>query len=849
MKFSVNNSITRKEVIELGTSVLTGKEPVLRDAKGRPFEPKYDKGLGYLTSETVYQHVDFEAEYPFTITFDMENSIKFEQALIGGFYSANANYCLDEFELYAANSEAELYNEANKIAYYNNVGVWSREKKDGNHFLFTFPEKAEGRFFGFKVLKPCPADNIARIARVGVYSEEYTRRLTYIDKFGTNIAKGLDIEMIDEDGCSMRFETIYGKRIHLNDGVAFDPLKTARLKLKRTVDAIFRFGKAVDINKVVIAHVDELPEIEVFASTDIKTLHDSPLNIKVSTEKVGESLLSVYEFQSVEAGYIAIRFKKGTTEYMEISEIAVMSPLTTIDASSGKVMNEKFVGNGANEVPFAIQPGNILAGYNDELFESDCNRFKRMKSTLVRFWMQVDWFEKEKGVYNFDTPEMKAVWRYFDLFKEIGSEVQLTHSWKIGPDAREWFCIPGVPNPNNSAPVDPEHYAEGYSVLMKEIWRRGYDNVFHISFANEPGFSWDFQCFGNRKDYYCKVVRAVHDRFIADGIREKCVFWCCESAEDITWIEYCKEYIDDCVDYYTLHCYECPEDRLEQDMMKKIRDIDALPYLLTECSENGADFTNPWNRSLAGLLIESSNLGAGGIVMWTYHGIKSMSIYSPDSWTMNERGHLWNSQLLGGMPNPNYYIMALLTRYVVGHSKVIKTDVLGDGMRAATFISPNGETTVVVECKKVPSNRSIKVKLPSGNYKLHKHVYIPETLKPTYDGTVPEIVKTFECDGVFSDSEIPNDYCVLVYTNVPAVGQIALSDNRITLGVGESYQFSAKLIDFEGDIKYKTLGGKGKISEDGLFIAEGVNPGENVAVIATSSTENTVEGIAIIDIK
>ena len=68
MNFSVNNSITRKEVIELGTSVLTGKEPVLRDAKGRPFEPKYDKGVGYLTSETIYQHVDFEAEYPFTVT-------------------------------------------------------------------------------------------------------------------------------------------------------------------------------------------------------------------------------------------------------------------------------------------------------------------------------------------------------------------------------------------------------------------------------------------------------------------------------------------------------------------------------------------------------------------------------------------------------------------------------------------------------------------------------------------------------------------------------------------------------------------------------------------------------------
>jgi len=850
MNFSINNKITKPEIVELGLSALAGRTPALRDAKGRPFEPKYDHGLKFLTSDSVFQHVDFEAEYPLTVTFDMENPVKFEKALVVGFGNPK-NYALAEYELYAANSEAELYNEQNRVAIYNNVEP--SEQDASCNVLFEFETAKTARFFGLKVIKPCVADNIARIARVGVYSEEYARNYTYIDKHGANLAKGLDPEIIDDDGCSTRFYTVFGTRAFLNDGIAFDPFKTTRLKLGHTKDAIYRFGKKVDINKVVIAHNEELPTVEVFASTDIKTLYDNKLELQASTETVGESKLTVFEFPTTECSCCAIRFIKGEIEFLEISEIAVMSPLLTVDASSGTVINDKFVGNGENHLPFCLQPGNRAGGYTDELFASDCNRVIKTKPGLIRFWMQVDWFEKQKGVYDFDSVEMEAVWRYFELFKASGSEVQLTHSWKVGPDAQEWFSIPGVPEPRNSAPVDLEHYAEGYSMLMQEIWRRGYDNVRHVSFANEPGFSWDFQCFGNRKDYYCKMVRAVHDRFVADGIRDKCIFWCCESAEDVTWIEYCREYIDDCVDYYTLHCYMCPEDQLEETMMKKVRDIGALPYLLTECSENGADMKNPWNRSLAGLLVESSNLGGGGIVMWTLHGIKSMSVTSPDSWTMNEQGHLWNAQNLdkvkGGMPNLNYYIMALATRYVPMHSKVLKTDVLGEGMHAATFLSPDGDITVMVECKKVAADRAVKIKLPSGKYRLEKHVYNPSKLNPTYDAIIPENIETIECDGTFIDSSVPTDYCTIVYTTIPAQGQIALSDTRIALDAGESYQFSARLIDCEGEVKYSTMDGKGRITESGLFTAEGLNSGDMVAVMATLKSDPSVEGIAIIDIR
>ncbi len=849
MNYSFNNKLTMKDIMELGTNALAGITPAVRDACGRPFEPKYDKGTSYLTSETIYQHVDFEAEYPFTITYDMENPVKFEKAFVSGYYTQNSDYCLSEYALFAADNEEKLYSEENKIAYYSNDGVYNKQNSDGNFVLFEFPECVKARFFGVKFLKPCPTDNLSRIARIGVYSEEYNRRHTYINKYGANVAKSLPVEMTDETGCSSRFYTLFGKREHLNDGVAFDPLKTVRLKLDTTREAIIRFGKKVDIDKIVIAHNNALPEIEAFASTDAKTLYDNKLSVKISHETVIGGELTVLEFPLCECAMCAIRFKKGTAEFMDVSEIAVMSPLTTVDASSGEVINDNFVGNGENLVPFAIQPGNIAAGYTDELFASDCNRVMKMKPTLIRFWLQVDWFEKQKGVYDFDTPEMEAVWRYFELFKNSGSEVQLTYSWKVGKEAQEWFCFPGLDVPANSAPADLEHYAEGFSVLMKEIWRRGYENVFHVSFANEPGFSWDFVCPGNRKDYYCKVVRAVDKRFREDGIREKCKFWCCESAEDLTWIEYCKEYIDDCVDFYTLHCYECPEDRLEDEMMRRVREIDALPYLLTECAENGADMTNPWNRSLAGLLIESSNLGGGGIVMWTLHGIKSMSVYSPDSWTMNEPGHLWNAQLLGGMPNLNYYNMSLFTRYLPGYSKVLRTDVLGDGMRAATYLTPDGDTTVIIECQKVNAARTLKLRLPAGSYKLDKHVYLPAKLKPTYDAIVPETVKSIECNGSFTDTEIPTDYCVLVYTTIKAQGQIALSDNRIKLESGESYQFSARMIDCSGEIEYSTLGGKGHITADGLFDSSGLLPGDMVAVFATCKNDPTAVGIAIIDIK
>ncbi len=215
---------------------------------------------------------------------------------------------------------------------------------------------------------------------------------------------------------------------------------------------------------------------------------------------------------------------------------------------------------------------------------------------------------------------------------------------------------------------------------------------------------------------------------------------------------------------------------------------------------------------------------------------------------MNEPGHMWNTQLLGGMPNLNYYNMSLFTRYLPARSKVLNTDVTGDGMRAATYLTPDGDTTVIIECKKSPAQRTLNVKLPAGVNRVEKHVYIPAQIKPTFDAIVPPVERVIECDCQFTDNEIPNDYCVIVYTTMPAQVQVALADDHIKLKAGESYKFDARVIDGDCDVVFSTLNGKGEITDDGLFTASGLQAGDTVAVLATPTADKCGQGIAIIDI-
>ncbi len=849
MKYSVNNNFRSTEIAELGLNVLSGKTPVVRDAKGREFLPMWYKDIGFIVEPNIYQHIDFLSEMPFTVTFDMEEPVSFEKALVGGMLDGG-QYALEEYELFAAETEAALYSEKNKIAHY--VKADFGEEKTTNITLFEFKENQTARFFGVRVPKACKGDAIARIGKIAVFSREYEKQRTCFDRFGSNIVKEIKTEYRDATGKSGCIWPDYGLLSYINDGIALDDNRSAGITFNTQFDIVYRFGKILPVNKIVIAAKGELPQVELLGSSDIRNLFESKIPYTLQKEQIGDYTLYIYEIAETDLCCAAVRFLKPEAPMKaELSEVGIFTDATFVNISD-EVLNEDFVGNGENLVPFMLQPGNVKAGYTEELYAVDKNRYRKIKPGLIRFWMQVDWFEKEKGVYDFDSVEMQAVWRYFELLKEIGTEVQLTHSWKVGEAARSWFSFPfeKPEDVRNSAPADPEHYAESYSKLVKEIWRRGFTNVFHISFANEPGYHWDFIAPGDRKAYYCKVVKAVDEQFRKDGIRDKTVFWCCESAESMEWIAYCRENIPECVDYYTLHCYECTQDRFYDEIMKEVNEIGAKPFLITECSEGSAIQKNPWNRSMTGLIIDSANMGGSGCVMWTIHGIKSMSVYSPDSWTMGLEGtHLWRDMISGGMPGYNYYNFGMYTRYLPNHTKVLKTEVIGEGMRAATFLAKDGNITILIECKKADADRKITVKLPDGKHTFYKHSYVPAKLECTHNAILPPVAATIEADGTFTDTDIPTDYSVLLYTTIAPLTQVAVYPERVTLAEGESVSFSAEVIDCEGGVTYSVMDGKGTITADGVYTASGVKSGDTVAVIATSQKDPSGEGIALIKIK
>lgn len=279
MNYSIKNTgILKEDIAKMGYNVLTDKTPTLRDASGREFAPLWDKDIDFVTMRTINQHIDFRAEMPFTVTYDMGEEISFESALLASYYTANANYCLEDFKIYCADNESELYSDDNIIGEYNNEGVYNKQNNDGSIVKFDFDAPHKARFFGLKVFKTNPTDNIARIAKIAVFSKAYEKERTYIYMYGSAVSRDLPIEFIDETGKSCCIWPEYGLLSYLNDGVALNSQKSVALRFTRPINAVFRFSKISEIDKVVIVHKGELPKIELYASDDIKELYSRKLD-------------------------------------------------------------------------------------------------------------------------------------------------------------------------------------------------------------------------------------------------------------------------------------------------------------------------------------------------------------------------------------------------------------------------------------------------------------------------------------------------------------------------------------------------------------------------------------------
>lgn len=495
-----------------------------------------------------------------------------------------------------------------------------------------------------------------------------------------------------------------------------------------------------------------------------------------------------------------------------------------VNVDLNTVVNQQFDGIGGNVVPMNLISG-YNQGYNDAYWDSEVSRINKVNVPLVRFWMQVDWLEQEKDVPNWNSPQMKAVYKYLDAFKAAGINVQITYNWKVGDSIQNWFSIPGLEKPGESAPRDLDHFARSCYRLIKGLHDRGYTNVKYLTYANEPNIG-DFECYGDQLAYYILMSQKVSDYFKKMNYRDKIELWGCESSECSQWVLKCAQQVGT-YDSISWHSYAVTSESILTDL-STIPNVGIWRRYLSEFSESSEP---RWYRGLAGVAINGANNGLTGVLNWCLNGVGSMSTdpNSAGGWNMTSSDDFWNSYNMStqnrfgytdsdgnfikpieiGRVNRSYYIASLFGTYITRGSKVVKSTVNTQGMRSATFVDKKtGDITVAVEFNENTQNRNITVDFGKNvNKTFYKHVYT-DNIKRDQNATVIPTSATFKNVGkTLKDNNVEKEYSIVIYTTKAPVKQVEFNNAFVELKAGESFKFTADVVDGTGNeqIEWKIL--------------------------------------------
>ena len=276
-------------------------------------------------------------------------------------------------------------------------------------------------------------------------------------------------------------------------------------------------------------------------------------------------------------------------------------------------------------------------------------RASMMKIQRFRVMLLPYWWEPEKGVFTFDSIEMKSLYAVLDLAEKIGTDVTLV-LWGCPAACR---YIDGSDRPSQwqryflsdpswtnwvTAPLDPEEFAANFSAVVRYlIVDKGYTCIHEVTPFNEPD--------GNvcDEETYFKVVRAMDRKFREDGIRDKVRFNLSDNTDTRRfYLEACAGNIAAEADMFNSHTYifgyETPNSTVIEWEKANLKAVSATgkKHYVGEFGSNqcvGASRQTDINRYERGVLMVRNclnflNAGACGASYWSLID-QYYSLYDP----------------------------------------------------------------------------------------------------------------------------------------------------------------------------------------------------------------------------
>ncbi len=570
------------------------------------------------------------------------------------------------------------------------------------------------------------------------------------------------------------------------------------------------------------------------------------------------------------------------------------------------VLEENFRGFGANAFTSTLtSEGMDITGYNKVYHELTKKRIASMKPSVSRVWFQVDWIvtntigDKYKnyatnwhlnpdyinyknGIYDFENETMQAFYEYIEMLADYGSTIEINFGWKTGTRIQYWFNAP-CKDYKSGVPKDLEAFGKAAAALIKYLnEEKGYDFIEAITFYNEPNTDGDFERDDesdmDERIYWSQLVREVKAALTANHMESKVEVWGPEVAameKDSTkdWFSYqllnSKPYIDQWTGHKYYHSELFKNNYSETfDTFLYYSEQTGGNIMVTEMySAISNDTLNQWcswNDSFASYYIAASNTGINGILTWTI-----MGGYLPDPSNLNLSSNetsAWyvpNSEETAGIVNRIFYEESIFTNYIPDGSKVLHTGWIGNDIRAAAYLLPDGNVTVVVEnnginedgvfYKGEGTEKKVTIALSDGVDRAFNRIsYIADSQEINANATVNRPDKALTTSGGKLTDTLGEGYSVHIYTTASPIKQVEMDYVIRHTTPKRSIPINGTMLDCDEDDELiytisEYTGSEPGTLENGYYKpASTAKAGDMVAVRASLKSDPNVFGVTII---
>lgn len=558
-----------------------------------------------------------------------------------------------------------------------------------------------------------------------------------------------------------------------------------------------------------------------------------------------------------------------------------LDPSLKFDVKNLKCKDHFGLGTNAWNLPLKDKMSKDTPAFmNDAHLAVEFDRLNRLKPAFVRIPVLIDYFiddsdnakgenNYKSGKFDFDTDQMKWLYKYFSAVKNAGSEIYLNFCGTKDHDVYNWFAVKNASKDISiAAPKDIRLYSDAVIAFLSECLKRGYDNIKTVAFyknVNAEGFA----CFGNKRKYYLEMIEVISEKLrkLEKNIKVVALSLRGNAFDQGNFNDYIADKGEELLStefYSSHHMIRYLNHFLYRETGKKYKNM--LVNEFAEGSENvegKLKRNNKYWYSQAGQFIEQTKSGFKG------------SADSLMSGTVKEDGNLVNniedvlfkipSDTLDGI-SPRFKEMGLIMNYVKMHSGSIISygsdgnieSRFGDetDIRACGFISPDGEMTILIESEYDLKDRTVYITL--NDYKTRvfnkaQFAYMPDfpTL-PAEECKIPKITEKILAQNGRFKITIPSNHTLTVLTTLPETKQLNLEKCGFTVKPGEKAELKVAEIlgTDEREVVWSIEAGEGKVDQNGVFTAlKDSVPNSFCAVKAALKSDPGVYNIALINIR